>query len=122
MLTQRWGKSGSPNPLNLVFPASTGTIIDANNVGEAWRYAADSLGYHRVAIRTLRESNATAVARTLSAEAAAYQLGHSQIAMTQEHYMEDYKDAVDTRAAFNGLSSPMDTAPKTSWSCAGHGF
>ena len=43
----------------------------------------------------------------MGAEAAAYQLGHSKIAMTQEHYIEEYKEALDTRAALDGFASPL---------------
>lgn len=105
--------TSSPNPMNLVFPSSTGTIIDANNVGKVWRKAADSIGYDWVAFRTLRKSNATVVARTMGAEAAAYQLGHSKIAMTQEHYIEEYKEALDTRAVLDGFGTLTDGAAET---------
>ncbi|NVM96127.1 site-specific integrase [Arthrobacter sp. AETb3-4] len=100
--------ASSPNPTNLVFPSSTGTICDANNVGKVWRKAADSIGYNWVTFRTLRKSNATVVARTMGAEAAAYQLGHSKIAMTQEHYIEEYKEALDTRAVLDGFVTLPD--------------
>ncbi|PXA63967.1 hypothetical protein CVS29_17480 [Arthrobacter psychrochitiniphilus] len=103
----RQENASSPNPIDLVFPSSTGTLIDANNVGKVWRKAADSIGYDWVTFRTLRKSNATVIARSMGAEAAAYQLGHSKIAMTQEHYIEEYKEALDTRAALDGFASPL---------------
>ncbi|WP_425864699.1 site-specific integrase [Arthrobacter sp. TWP1-1] len=106
--------TSSPNPINLVFPSSTGTLIDANNVGKVWRKAADSIGYDWVTFRTLRKSNATVIARSMGAEAAAYQLGHSKIAMTQEHYIEEYKEALDTRAVLDGFASPLAIEAKKS--------
>lgn len=99
--------TSAPNPLNLIFPSSTGTLCDANNVGKVWRKAANAIGYDWVTFRTLRKSNATVIARTMGAEAAAYQLGHSKISMTQEHYIEEYKDALDTRAVLDGFGSPL---------------
>lgn len=104
--------SNSPNPLGLLYPSSTGTIIDANNIGKVWRKAADSIGYDWVTFRTLRKSNATVIARTMGPEAASYQLGHSKIAMTQQHYIEEYKNALDTRAALDGFGPSQDDAAK----------
>ena len=110
---QQQQASNSPNPLNLLYPSSTGTIIDANNVGKVWRKAADSIGYDWVTFRTLRKSNATVIARTMGPEAASYQLGHSKIAMTQQHYIEEYKNALDTRAALDGFGPSQDEVEKT---------
>ncbi len=38
------------------------------------------------------------IARTMDAEAAAYQAGHSKVSMTRKHYVEEYEEAMDTRA------------------------
>lgn len=105
--------TNSPNLTNLIFPSSTGTICDANNVGKVWRKAANSIGYDWVTFRTLRKSNATAIARAMGAEAAAYQLGHSKIAMTQEHYIEEYKEALDTRSVLDGFGTLPEGAADT---------
>lgn len=92
------------NPLDLVFPSSTGTVCDPNNVGKTWRKAADAIGYPWVTFRTFRKSNATTIARTMGIEAAAYQAGHSKVAMTRKHYVEEYKEALDTRAALDAFN------------------
>ncbi|MGO4859954.1 tyrosine-type recombinase/integrase [Arthrobacter sp. 2MCAF14] len=92
------------NPLNLVFPSTTGTVCDPNNVGKTWRKAADAIGYPWVTLKTFRKANATIIARTMGVEAAAYQAGHSKVSMTQKHYVEEYKEALDTRGALNAFN------------------
>jgi hypothetical protein len=37
-------------------------------------------------------------------EAAAYQAGHSKVAMTRKHYVEEYTEAPDTRAALDAFN------------------
>lgn len=104
---QRQEKLGVPNPLSLIFPSSTGTVCDANNVGKLWRKVADSLGYTWVTLKTFRKANATLIARALGPEAAAYQAGHSKVSMTQEHYIEELREALDTRSVVDAFK-PMD--------------
>jgi integrase len=98
MRRDRQLKSKGPNPLSLVFPSSTGTPIDPNNVGKLWRKVADLAGYDWVTLKTFRKATATRIARTMGPEAAAYQAGHSKISMTQEHYIEEIHEALDTRS------------------------
>ncbi|WP_219816465.1 tyrosine-type recombinase/integrase [Arthrobacter sp. 4R501] len=102
----RQNRSGPPNPLELLFPSSTGTVCDPNNVGKTWRKAADAVGYSWVTLKTFRKANATLIARTMGAEAAAYQAGHSKVSMTRKHYVEEYKEAIDTRAVLNAFNPP----------------
>ena len=102
----RQTESGAPNPLNLVFPSTTGTVPDPNNVGKLWRKVADSLGYDWVTLKTFRKANATRIARTMGVEAAAYQAGHSKVSMTQEHYIEELHEALDTRSAMDAFKPP----------------
>ncbi|AIY02945.1 hypothetical protein ART_3346 [Arthrobacter sp. PAMC 25486] len=104
---KRQEETGAPNPLNLVFPSSTGTVCDANNVGKLWRKVADSLGYTWVTLKTFRKANATLIARALGPEAAAYQAGHSKVSMTQEHYIEELREALDTRSVVDAFK-PKD--------------
>jgi integrase len=101
----RQNNSGAPNPRDLVFPSSTGTVCDPNNVGKTWRKAADAIGYSWVTLKTFRKANATLIARTMGAEAAAYQAGHSKVSMTRKHYVEEYKEAIDTRAVLTAFNS-----------------
>lgn len=103
---ERQVKALTPNPLNLIFPSSTGTVSDANNVGKTWRKAADSIGFGWVTLKTFRKANATLIARTMGVEAAAYQAGHSKVSMTAKHYVEEYKEALDTRAVLEPFKPP----------------
>ena len=80
----RQTSSTTANPLNLIFPSSTGTVCDPNNVGKTWRKAADAIGYGWVTLKTFRKANATLIARTMGVEAAAYQAGHSKVSMTPQ--------------------------------------
>lgn len=99
------------NPLNLVFPSTTGTVCDPNNVGKTWRKAADAIGYPWVTFKTFRKANATLIARTMGVEAAAYQAGHSKVSMTQKHYIEEYKEALDTRGALSAFNPDPPKPP-----------
>jgi hypothetical protein len=58
----------------------------------------------RVTLKTFRKANATIIARTMGVEAAAYQAGHSKVSMTQKHYVEECKEARDTRGALNAFN------------------
>ncbi|MDD0856710.1 site-specific integrase [Arthrobacter alpinus] len=107
-------ESGIPNPQDLIFPSATGTVLDANNVGKLWRIVADSVGYDWVTLKTFRKANATLIARALGPEAAAYQAGHSKVSMTQEHYIEELHEALDTRSvvdAFKPKDGPRQARP-----------
>lgn len=108
----RQSRSAIPNPLGLIYPSSTGTVLDANNVGKIWRVASDAIGYDWVTLKTFRKTNATMIARTLGAEAAAYQAGHSKVSMTQEHYIEEHRGALDTRAVIDVFKPSRSSRPK----------
>ncbi|MDJ0357666.1 site-specific integrase [Paenarthrobacter sp. PH39-S1] len=107
----RQTRSAMPNPLGLIYPSSTGTVMDANNVGKIWRVASDAIGYDWVTLKTFRKTNATIIARTMGPEAAAYQAGHSKVSMTQEHYIEERRGALDTRAIVDAFSPPRKSLP-----------
>lgn len=102
----------APNPLNLIFPSSTGTVCDANNIGKLWRKVADSMGYNWVTLKTFRKANATLIARALGPEAAAYQAGHSKVSMTQEHYIEELREALDTRSVVDAFKPKNASRPE----------
>ena len=52
-------------PLGLIYPSSSGTVMDANNVGKIWRVASDAIGYDWVTLKTFRKTNATMIAKTM---------------------------------------------------------
>ncbi|MFQ4150319.1 site-specific integrase [Arthrobacter sp. LAPM80] len=111
---RRQTESDVPNLMSLIFPSATGTLLDANNVGKLWRIVSDSIGYDWVTLKTFRKANATLIARAMGPEAAAYQAGHSKVSMTQEHYIEELREALDTRAvidAFKPPEKPGQTSP-----------
>lgn len=109
---RRQASSAAPNPLGLIYPSSTGTVMDANNVGKIWRVASDEIGYDWVTLKTFRKTNATLIARILGPEAAAYQAGHSKVSMTQEHYIEERRGALDTRAVVDAFKPQRKSPPK----------
>lgn len=53
------------NPLHLIFPSSTGTVCDPNNIGRAWHKAVEAIGYGWVTLKTFRKANATLITRTM---------------------------------------------------------
>lgn len=107
-------KSETPNPLSLVFPSTTGTPVDPNNLGKLWRKVADQAGYEWVTLKTFRKATATRIARTLGPEAAAYQAGHSKVSMTQEHYIEEIHEALDTRSVIDAFKPSDKSGPTPS--------
>lgn len=107
----RQSRSAIPNPLDLIYPSSTGTVMDANNVGKIWRVASDAIGYDWVTLKTFRKTNATMIARTMGAEAAAYQAGHSKVSMTQAHYIEERRGALDTRSVVDAFKPQRKARP-----------
>lgn len=108
----RQTRSAIPNPLGLIYPSSTGTVMDANNVGKIWRVLSDDIGYDWVTLETFRKTNAVIIARTMGPEAAAYQAGHSKVSMTQEHYIEEHRGALDTRAVVDAFKPPRKSRPE----------
>lgn len=62
-------------------------------------------------LKTFRKANATIIARTMGVEAAACQAGHSKVSMTQKHYVEEYKEALDTRGALNAFKPDPPKPP-----------
>ncbi|MCX2748778.1 hypothetical protein OOZ51_13285 [Arthrobacter sp. MI7-26] len=75
------------NLLDLVFPSSTGTVCDPNNVGKTWRKAADAIGYSWVTFKAFRKANATLIGRTMGAETAAYPGRSLQGVSDPKHYL-----------------------------------
>ncbi|WP_434617522.1 hypothetical protein [Arthrobacter sp. A5] len=63
-------------------------------------------------LKTFRKANAALIARAMGVEAAAYQAGHSKVSMTQQHYIEEYQEALDTRAVVDAFS-PKEEPPPT---------
>lgn len=77
-----------PNTAGVIFPSSTGTLRDPDNMGKQWREVRDDLGLPDVTSHSFRKSVATMIDDAgLSARIGADQLGHSRPSMTQDVYM-----------------------------------
>lgn len=95
-----------PNNWDLVFPSSTGTLREVNNVERQWREARASKhlrGYSWVTWHTFRKTVATLIDRSTGTEDAAAVLGHSGTAVTTKHYVQRAAVAPDVSAALNAL-------------------
>lgn len=95
-----------PNPYNVIFPSSTGTLRDPHNFRRQWRDARGDM-FDWVTPHSFRRTVATIVDREASTEQAAAQLGHSGTAVTARHYIEKPTEAPD-------LTSILDTLRSTS--------
>ena len=75
------------NPWGAVFTSPMGLLRDPNNTQADLRDVFERVGYGHITSHTLRRTVATLMdAAGLSARAAADQLGHAKVSMTQDHY------------------------------------
>lgn len=87
-LHRRKGGRPGPNTAGVIFPSSTGTLRDPDNMGKQWREVRDSLGLPDVTSHSFRKTIATLIDDAgLSARIGADQLGHARPSMTQDVYM-----------------------------------
>jgi integrase len=76
-----------PNDWDAVFTSPAGHLRDPSNTQADLRDVFDRLGYSDVTSHTFRRTVATLMDRAgLTARAAADQLGHAKVSMTQDHY------------------------------------
>jgi integrase len=76
-----------PNDWDAVFTSPAGHLRDPSNTQADLRDVFDRLGYPDVTSHTFRRTVATLMDRAgLTARAAADQLGHAKVSMTQDHY------------------------------------
>lgn len=97
-----------PNTAGVIFPSSTGTIRDPDNMGKQWRGVRGSLGLPDVSSHSFRKTVATLIDDSgLSARFASDQLGHARTSMTQDVYMSrgtihaEVASALDRAAGIN---------------------
>ncbi|MFD3802008.1 tyrosine recombinase XerC [Kocuria palustris] len=96
-----------PNTRDLVFPSSTGTLREVNNLERQWRDARKSehlTGFEWVTWHTFRKTVATLVDRSSGTEDAAAVLGHSGTAVTSKHYVQRASVAPDVSAALEVIA------------------
>lgn len=94
------------NTRDLVFPSSTGTLREVNNLERQWRDARKSehlRGFEWVTWHTFRKTVATPVDRSSGTEDAAAVLGHAGTAVTARHYVQRASVAPDVSAALERL-------------------
>ncbi|WP_232490902.1 tyrosine-type recombinase/integrase [Mycobacterium dioxanotrophicus] len=87
-LRRRKDEWSGPNTAGVIFPSSTGTLRDPDNMGKQWREVRTSLGLPDVTSHSFRKTVATMIDDAgLSARIGADQLGHARPSMTQDVYM-----------------------------------
>jgi integrase len=75
------------NEWEAVFTSATGRLRDPSNTQADLRVAFPRIGYGDITAHTFRRAVATLMDLAgLSARAAADQLGHAKVSMTQDHY------------------------------------
>ncbi|MFI5959320.1 tyrosine recombinase XerC [Cryptosporangium sp. NPDC051539] len=98
ILKGRLPDSGEPRGGDVVFPAVMGGLRDPSNTAADLRDAFDDTGFDWVTSHVFRKTVATLMDRAgLGARAAADQLGHSKVSMTQDNYYG--RNVADTGAA-----------------------
>ncbi|MDG3014150.1 tyrosine-type recombinase/integrase [Speluncibacter jeojiensis] len=91
-----------PNPYDVVFPSSSGTLRDPHNFRRQLRDArGDQFAW--VTPHSFRRTVATLIDRETSTEQAAAQLGHSGTAVTTRHYIEKAAEAPDLTQVLDRL-------------------
>jgi integrase len=83
-----------PNPYDVIFPSSVGTLRDPHNLRRQWRDARGAM-FAWVTPHSFRKTVATLVDREHGSDDAATQLGHSGTAVTKRHYIEKAIEAPD---------------------------
>lgn len=90
----------------LVFPAPLGGLRDPSNTNADLRRVFDEVGYEWITSHVFRRTVATLMdAAGLSARAAADQLGHAKVSMTQDHYFGRKVARTGAAEALRGIAS-----------------
>lgn len=107
MLMRRQLDMIEQNPWDLVFPSSTGTLREPQNVHRQWRAARGRAGMDWITPHVFRKSVATVIGLG-DVRAAADQLGHSGTAVTERHYLAKTHQGPDARALLEVFGQPAD--------------
>ena len=99
--------SAEPNPHDVVFPSTSGTLRWPNNLRRQWRDARQAAGFEWVTPHHFRKTVATIVERELGLKGASQQLGHSGTGVTQAHYVERAHQAPDVSEVLDVLADPL---------------
>lgn len=96
---------GWPNPHNVIFPSSTGTLRDPHNLRRQWRDARHAAGFDWVIPHSFRKTVATIIDREAGTKDAAAVLGHSGVAVTEANYVQRAAIAPDVSGLLEALGS-----------------
>ncbi len=107
MLMRRQLDVVEPNAWDLVFPSSTGTLPEPQNVHRQWRAARGRAGMDWITPDVFRKSVATVIGLG-DVRAAAGQLDHSGTAVTERHYLAKTHQGPDARALLEVFGRPAD--------------
>jgi integrase len=88
-----------PQPDDMLFPSSTGTVRSPHNFRRQWRDARSGSDYEWVTPHVFRKSVATLIDQQYSSKQAAAQLGHSGTAITEKHYIAKATESPDVTDA-----------------------
>jgi len=87
-LRRRMDTFTGPNQAGVIFPSTTGTLRDPDNMGKQWREVRADLGLPDITSHSFRKTVATMLDDAgLSARVGADQLGHAKVSMTLDSYM-----------------------------------
>lgn len=84
-----------PNPYDVLFPSSTGTLRSPSNLRRQWREAREAAGFGWVTPHTFRKTVATLLDSERTTRAAAAQLGHADERVTLAHYVQRTHEGPD---------------------------
>lgn len=106
MLRRRLAEQ-TPNEWEAVFTSPAGHLRDPSNTQADLRDVFDRLGYPEISSHTFRRTVATLMDKAgLTARAAADQLGHAKVSMTQDHYFGRRVARTGAAAVLEALDRP----------------
>lgn len=101
----RRSTDATPNPYDVVFPSTSGSLRYPSSYRKQWRDARAALGFEWVTPHTFRKSVGTILANEHGVGAAMAQLGHSSESVTSKHYVQRNLNAPDHAALLEQFGS-----------------
>ena len=108
-MLERRREEQAPNELGLVFPSERGTIRAPANFRKQWRQLREEIDYEWVVPHTFRKTVATL---TDDPHLASQQLGHSDLEVTNRHYIVKSVEGPDLRPVLDTFVHPSFTHRK----------
>lgn len=101
------------NPSGIVFPSTSGTLRDPNNVRKTWRKIREEAGFGWVTPHTFRATVATLLDAEVDLRSASDQLGHAGTDVTQRHYTEKTHRGPAVRAVLDTFVRERSLSPRS---------